>query len=132
MASHELGISHGFSGFSVPDIDAARGFYAETLGLAVTDAGMGLLSLELPGGAMVTVYPKPDHQPAVFTIVNLVVDDIDVAVDGLTAKGVEFIHYDGFGQDEKGIARSGGDNPGPSIAWFTDPAGNILSVLHTD
>jgi len=121
-----LGIQHSFGGFAVPDIDAALAFYGETLGLDVRQGGMGLLRIHLPGGAEVIVYPKPDHVPATYTILNFDVADIDVAVDELTARGVEFLRYDGFPQDEKGISR-GGD---PQIAWFTDPAGNILSVLH--
>jgi predicted enzyme related to lactoylglutathione lyase len=116
----------GFSGFAVPDIDAARAFYGEVLGLEVTDAAMGLLRIELPGGTEVMVYPKEDHAPAVFTILNLAVADIDQAVDALAERGVEFLRYDEFDQDAKGIAT--GDE-GPRIAWFTDPAGNILSVL---
>jgi catechol 2,3-dioxygenase-like lactoylglutathione lyase family enzyme len=126
--ANDLGITAGFSGFAVPDIAAARVFYGETLGLKTGDQGMGLLRLSLPGGAEVTVYPKPDHQPAGFTILNFAVADIDTAVDELTSRGVEFERYDGFEQDDKGIARGGGER-GPSIAWFTDPAGNILSVL---
>jgi catechol 2,3-dioxygenase-like lactoylglutathione lyase family enzyme len=126
--ANDLGITAGFSGFAVPDIAAARAFYGETLGLKTGDPGMGLLRLSLPGGAEVTVYPKPDHQPAGFTILNFAVADIDTAVDELTSRGVEFERYDGFEQDDKGIARGGGER-GPSIAWFTDPAGNILSVL---
>jgi predicted enzyme related to lactoylglutathione lyase len=117
---------NGFSGFAVPDIDAARAFYGEVLGLEVADGGMGLLRIGLPGGTDVMVYPKDDHVPAVFTILNLAVADIDQAVDALAERGVEFLRYDGFDQDEKGIAT--GDE-GPRIAWFTDPAGNILSML---
>ena len=122
-----LGIQHAFSGFAVNDIDAAAAFYAETLGLEVRDDGdMGMLRLVLPGGAEVLIYPKPDHEPAVFTILNFVVADIDVAVDELTERGIEFLRYDDyFEQDAKGIQR-GGD---PQVAWFSDPAGNILSVL---
>jgi catechol 2,3-dioxygenase-like lactoylglutathione lyase family enzyme len=129
MASTALGITHGFSGFSVNDLDAARTFYRSVLELEVADDAMGLLNVTLPTGAEVVVYPKADHQPAVFTILNFAVDDIDGAVDALAARGVEFLRYEGFSQDAKGIARSSEDNPGPSIAWFTDPAGNILSVL---
>ncbi len=126
MTTTGIGIVHGFSGFSVSDLAAAKKFYAETLGLEVTDDDqMGLLTLHLPGGAEPMIYPKPDHEPAVFTILNFVVDNIDVAVDELVARGVEFMRYDDFGQDEKGISR----DDGPMIAWFTDPAGNILSVL---
>lgn len=121
-----LGIEYGFSGFAVSDIDAALTFYGETLGLDIQPGEMGLLRLRLPGGAEVIIYPKPDHVPASYTILNFAVADIDVAVDELTARGVEFLRYDAFSQDEKGVSR-GGD---PQIAWFTDPAGNILSVLH--
>lgn len=119
-----LGDSHAFSGFSTDDIDAARAFYADTLGLRVTDEN-GMLNLHLGGGANVLVYPKDGHQPATYTCLNFPVDDIDAAVDALAARGVTFQRYDGMSQDERGIAR--GD--GPPIAWFTDPAGNILSVL---
>jgi catechol 2,3-dioxygenase-like lactoylglutathione lyase family enzyme len=114
-----------FSGFSVNDLAAARGFYSETLGLQVSEEH-DLLTLHIAGGRDILVYPKPAHTPASFTILNFPVDDIDPAVDELTARGVRFERYDGFEQDEKGIAR--GDD-GPPIAWFTDPAGNILSVL---
>jgi catechol 2,3-dioxygenase-like lactoylglutathione lyase family enzyme len=114
-----------FSGFSVNDLAAARGFYSETLGLQVSEEH-DLLTLHIAGGRDILVYPKPAHTPASFTILNFPVDDIDQAVDELTARGVRFERYDGFEQDEKGIAR--GDD-GPPIAWFTDPAGNILSVL---
>ena len=114
-----------FSGFAVPDIDAARRFYSETLGLDVSDMN-GMLRLGIAGGTSILVYPKPDHVPAVFTILNFPVDDIEAAVDELSRRGVEFERYDGFGQDDKGIARG---EEGPPVAWFTDPAGNILSVL---
>jgi catechol 2,3-dioxygenase-like lactoylglutathione lyase family enzyme len=114
-----------FSGFSVDDIGAAKRFYGDTLGLNVTEEDMGLLGLHIAGGTEIMVYPKESHDPATFTILNFPVDDIDRAVDELTAKGVTFERYDGFDQDEKGIARDGG----PQIAWFKDPAGNILSVL---
>ena len=117
---------HGFSGFAVPDIEAAGTFYREVLGLDVGDGGMGSLRLTLPGGSDVFIYPKEDHEPAVFTILNLEVDDIDEAVDVLAERGVEFLRYDGFQQDERGIAS---DEQGPRIAWFADPAGNIFSVL---
>lgn len=117
---------HGFSGFAVPDIGAASTFYRDVLGLDVGDGGMGTLRVTLPDGADVFVYPKEDHAPAVFTILNLEVDDIDQAVDVLAERGVEFLRYDGFEQDARGIAS--GDE-GPRIAWFTDPAGNIFSVL---
>ena len=121
--------SHAFSGFSVDDISAARAFYADTLGLRVTeDNGMLTLHLAGEGGDRPTlVYPKPNHEPASFTILNFPVDDVEAAVDALAEKGVEFQKYEGedFATDEKGIMRQGG----PLIAWFTDPAGNVLSVL---
>jgi catechol 2,3-dioxygenase-like lactoylglutathione lyase family enzyme len=116
-----------FSGFSVDDIPRAKQFYGETLGLNVSDE-MGGLALHLGGGADVFVYPKDNHVPATFTILNFPVEDVDEAVDRLTAAGVTFERYEGFEQDEKGIAR-GGEGQGPTIAWFKDPAGNILSVL---
>lgn len=118
-----------FSGFSVNDIDAARTFYKEKLGLDVEDNAMGALNLRLPQGGIVFVYPKADHTPASYTILNLEVIDIDVATDELAAAGVQFARYDGMNQDDKGIARGKAANRGPDIAWFTDPAGNILSVL---
>ena len=122
--------TEAFSSFSVDDVPKAKQFYGETLGLKTSDEEMGVLVLHLSGGGQVMVYPKPDHQPAVFTILNFPVDDIDQAVEGLTERGVSFERYEGFDQDEKGISRgqaSGGE--GPSIAWFEDPAGNILAVL---
>jgi catechol 2,3-dioxygenase-like lactoylglutathione lyase family enzyme len=116
--------TEAFSGFSVSDIDAARKFYAGTLGLRVTGQH-GLLTLRLAGGRDTLVYPKADHTPATCTILNFRVDDIDAAVDELTSRGVSFERYEGMEQDAKSIHRGGG----PFIAWFTDPAGNILSVL---
>ena len=113
-----------YSGFAVDDIDKAREFYAETLGLKTTEE-YGLLTLHLAGDRPTLVYPKPDLEPANYTILNFPVDDIDAAVDELTARGVSFERYDGFEQDERGIMRE----EGPYIAWFKDPAGNILSVL---
>ena len=119
--------SKAFSSFSSNDIPAAKRFYGETLGLDVTEE-MGGLGLHLSGGGEVFVYPKDDHAPATFTVLNFPVDDIDEAVDKLTEAGVRFEQYEGELQtDEQGIAR-GGDG-GPNIAWFKDPAGNILSVL---
>jgi predicted enzyme related to lactoylglutathione lyase len=115
-----------FSGFSVDDIGAAKKFYGETLGIRVSELGAGLLTLHIAGDRDIIVYPKPNHEPATFTILNFPVDDIDQAVDELSRRGIEFLRYDGFSQDDKGIAR--GDE-GPPIAWFTDPAGNILAVL---
>ena len=117
--------SEAFSGFAVPDIAEAKDFYGTTLGMRVSDGPMGLLTLYPAGGRDIMVYPKPDHIPAAYTILNFPVDDIDAAVDELASRGVEFLRYDGFEQDEKGIAR--GD--GPDIAWFSDPAGNILAVV---
>ena len=118
--------SHAFSGFSTNDIAKAKEFYGKTLGLQVTeDAGMGMLTLHLAGGGNVLIYPKDNHEPATFTVLNFEVSDIDAAVDDLAAKGVAFEHYEGAGQDAKGIARQ---YP-PPIAWFKDPAGNIVSVL---
>jgi predicted enzyme related to lactoylglutathione lyase len=113
-----------FSGFAVDDVQKAKEFYGETLGLRVSEQ-YGLLTLHIAGDRDVIVYPKPDHTPASFTILNFPVDDIDKAVDELVDRGVRFVRYEGFDQDERGIARG----EGPYIAWFTDPAGNILSVL---
>jgi len=116
-----------FSGFAVDDLEKARQFYGETLGLktSVVDEQYGLLSLDLAGDRGTLVYQKPDHTPAGYTILNFPVDDIDEAVDELAARGVSFERYDDAEQDEKGIFRGGG----PYIAWFRDPAGNVLSVL---
>lgn len=127
QAEHAVGIIDGFSGFAVSDLDAARTFYAETLGLDVTVGEMGMLRIALPGGATVIVYPKPDFVPATYTMLNFAVTDLDATVDELTERGVEFLRYDGFEQNDKGIAAGGGQ--GPDIAWFTDPSGNILAVL---
>jgi catechol 2,3-dioxygenase-like lactoylglutathione lyase family enzyme len=115
-----------FSGFAVPDIAAAKAFYGDTLGLDVTE-DHGMLTLHLAGGRDTIVYPKSDHVPATYTILNFPVDDIEAAVDALADKGVEFQKYAGedLATDDRGIMRQGG----PLIAWFTDPAGNILSVL---
>jgi catechol 2,3-dioxygenase-like lactoylglutathione lyase family enzyme len=114
-----------FSGFAVDDIQKARDFYEGTLGLKVS-AQDGLLTLHLAGGRDTLIYLKPDYTPATYTILNFVVDDIDNAVDELTSRGVRLERYDGFDQDDKGISRAEG---APYIAWFSDPAGNILSVL---
>jgi len=119
-----LANSKAFSGFAVDDIEKAREFYGDTLGLETSEEH-GMLTLHLPGDRPTLVYPKPDHTPANYTILNFSVDDIDGTVDELAARGVRFERYDGFEQDEKGIARGNG----PEIAWFTDPAGNILSVV---
>jgi catechol 2,3-dioxygenase-like lactoylglutathione lyase family enzyme len=114
-----------FSGFAVPDLQQARAFYEDTLGLRVSEEN-GLLTLHLAGGRDTLVYPKPDHTPATYTILNFPVPDIDAAVGELAKRGVQFERYDGFGQDANGISRG---EEGPPIAWFKDPAGNILAVL---
>jgi predicted enzyme related to lactoylglutathione lyase len=118
--------SKAFSGFSVDDIAKAKQFYGETLGLKVTEEN-GLLTLHIAGDRPTVVYPKPNHTPASFTILNFPVDDIESAVDQLTERGIRFERYEGtpMATDEKGIFRGGG----PLIAWFTDPAGNVLSVI---
>ena len=116
--------SKAFSGFAVDDVEKARDFYGATLGLNTSEEN-GMLTLHLAGDRDTLIYPKPDFEPATYTILNFPVEDIERAVDELTARGVSFERYDAFDQDEKGIAR--GD--GPDIAWFKDPAGNILSVL---
>jgi catechol 2,3-dioxygenase-like lactoylglutathione lyase family enzyme len=116
--------SKAFSGFSVNDVPAAREFYEKTLGMTVAEQH-GMLQLSVAGGAQVLVYPKPNHEPASFTILNFPVPDVEAAVDELTSRGVSFVRYEGFDQDDKGIFRGGG----PLIAWFTDPAGNVLSVV---
>ena len=118
-----------FSGFAVDDIGKAKQFYAETLGLEVTEEN-GMLTLHIAGDRPILVYPKPNHTPASFTILNFPVDDIEPAVDQLAARGVVFERYEGTpaATDEKGIFRGGG----PLIAWFTDPAGNVLSVVESE
>ena len=115
-----------FSGFSVDDIPAAKRFYGETLGLDVTEEN-GMLTLQIAGDAAILVYPKENHEPASFTILNFPVADIEPAVDGLAERGVSCERYEGseMETDEKGIFRGGG----PLIAWFKDPAGNVLSVI---
>ena len=116
-----------YSGFAVDDLEKAREFYGETLGLrtsVISEEG-GVMSLDLAGDRGTLIYQKPDYTPATYTILNFPVDDIDKAVDELAARGVRFERYDGFDQDEKGISR----DMGPYIAWFKDPAGNILAVL---
>jgi len=119
-----------FSGCSVDDLQKAKQFYTHTLGLELEDETMGL-RLQLPGGGKLFIYPKPDHQPASYTMLNFVVDDIDTAVDELVNAGVTFERYDNMPgkQDDKGILRGRSAGQGPDIAWFKDPAGNILSVL---
>lgn len=125
-----------FSSFAVKDVDSARAFYGTKLGLNVRDGEMGDLEIHGRAGPPVFVYPKPDHQPAVFTVLNLQVRDIDEAVDGLIGAGIKMEHYNGengIQTDSKGVARGekqGGK--GPSIAWFRDPSGNILSVMESE
>jgi predicted enzyme related to lactoylglutathione lyase len=121
--------SKAFSGFSVDDIAKAKQFYGETLGLTVTEEN-GMLTLHLAGDRPVLAYPKPDHSPASFTILNFPVSDIEAAVDDLAKRGVRFERYEGseIETDEKGIFRGGG----PLIAWFKDPAGNVLSVIEAE
>jgi len=119
-----------FSGFSVDNLAAAKEFYSTTLSLTVEPDGVGA-RLHLPGGGAVFFYPKEDHQPASFTILNFAVEDIDAAVDDLTSRGVTFERYEGIrGIDAKGIMRGREHNTGPDIAWFLDPARNVLSVIH--
>jgi predicted enzyme related to lactoylglutathione lyase len=118
--------SPAFSGYSADDIPRAMQFYGETLGLSVSE-DHGLMTLHLPGDRDTLIYPKERHEPATFTVLNFPVEDIERAVDDLVARGVEFERYEGMDQDARGISRGGG----PLIAWFTDPAGNILSVLQT-
>ncbi len=120
-----FGATRVFSSFAVGDVAAARTFYGETLGLRVSEEH-GLLFLHVAGGHDIVVYSKPGHVPATFTILNFPVEDVDRAVDQLAERGVRFERYDGFEHDEKGIVRR---EDGPPIAWFTDPAGNILAVL---
>jgi len=116
-----------FSGFSADDIPAAKRFYGETLGIEVSEEN-GMLTLQLSGDRPTLIYPKPNHQPADFTILNFPVADIDRAVDQLIERGVELERYPGMEQDERGVLRAGG----PPIAWFKDPAGNVLAVLQQD
>jgi catechol 2,3-dioxygenase-like lactoylglutathione lyase family enzyme len=118
--------TEAFSGFAVPDVDAAKRFYGDTLGISVTEEE-GMLALHIAGGRDVLVYPKPDHAPANYTILNFPVPNVERAVDELAARGVEFERYPEMeaDTDDKGIFRGGG----PLIAWFTDPAGNILSII---
>jgi catechol 2,3-dioxygenase-like lactoylglutathione lyase family enzyme len=116
--------SHGFAGFSTNDLARARDFYGQTLGLEVTEEN-GMLTLHLAGGGTVLIYPKDNHEPASYTVLNFPVGDIDQAVDGLTRAGIRLERYEGANQDERGIVRG----YGPPIAWFKDPAGNVLSVL---
>ncbi len=123
-----LDASKAYSGFAVPDLEQAKEFYGDTLGLKVNDLDVGpgqVLELHV-GDRPILIYPKPDFTAATYTILNFPVDDVDATVDELAGNGVKFERYEGFDQDDKGIAR---DGPGGGIAWFTDPAGNILSVI---
>lgn len=122
-----FGNTPAISSFAVNDLEAAREFYGKTLGLTVEDLpyGGGLLSIGTGDGRTIMVYPKPDFTPATYTVIHFQVDDVDAAVDQLTSAGLTMDRYDGFDQDDKGIAR---DSLGPAIAWFRDPAGNILAV----
>lgn len=116
-----------FSGYSVDDISKAKTFYEKILGISVKDSPMGILELHIAGSTPLILYPKPDHQPASFTVLNFPVEDIEIAVDQLIAKGVTFEQYEApIKTNSKGICKS---DQGPQIAWFKDPAGNILSVL---
>ena len=118
--------SHAYSGFAVDDLDKAQRFYGETLGLKTSVLEEGtLLQIDLAGDRPTLIYIKPDFTPATYTILNFPVEDVEKAVDDLSSNGVEFERYEGFDQDDKGIDRSG---PGGGIAWFKDPAGNILAV----
>jgi catechol 2,3-dioxygenase-like lactoylglutathione lyase family enzyme len=120
--------SHAFSGFSTNDLAKSKEFYGQTLGLEVTEEN-GMLTLHLAGGGSVLIYPKDNHEAATFTVLNFPVNDIDRAADGLIQAGIRFERYEGSNQDERGIARPPKPEYGPPIAWFKDPAGNILSVL---
>jgi catechol 2,3-dioxygenase-like lactoylglutathione lyase family enzyme len=121
-----LSSATAFSGFSAGDIGQEKTFYADTLGLKVTEEN-GMLTLDLAGGQRVLVYPKDDHQPATYTVLNFEVADIEAAVDDLASRGVEFLRYEAFPQDERGIMRE----YGPPIAWFADPAGNVLALIQS-
>lgn len=114
-----------FSGFSIRDLEVSKKFYGETLGLTVTENEMGFLELTLGSGARVLAYVKPNHEPASFTILNFVVEDVTASVDALVERGVSMEKYDGMPQDDKGVMKGNG----PDIAWFLDPSGNVLSLL---
>jgi extradiol dioxygenase family protein len=125
----EIAFTKAFSSYSVNDLKKANTFYAETLGVPVKETDEGL-SLELDGGRSVFIYPKEDHTPATFTVLNFQVKDIDSAVDELTGRGIRFESFTGeMKTDEKGIFRGDASGNGPNIAWFKDPAGNFLSVI---
>ena len=124
-----LGKTKAFSGFSVDDVPRTKEFYGQTLGLEVTEEN-GMLTLHIAGDRPTLIYPKPDHTPATYTILNFQVDDVEKTVDGLTERGVQFERYPGTETetDDKGVFRGGG----PLIAWFKDPAGNVLSVIQSE
>lgn len=121
-------VSRAFSGFSITDTAESRAFYSEILGISVTENSMGFLELHLASGATVLAYVKPNHEPASFTILNIPVDDVDAAVAELAERGVSMTRYEGMPQGENGVMKGNG----PDIAWFTDPSGNIISVLAID
>lgn len=124
-------VNGAFSSLSTDDLKSAKKFYSEILGLKLENEKMGLQFI-LPGGGKLFIYPKDKHKPADFTVLNFVVNDIDKAVDELLSLGVTFAIYEGFHQDKKGIARDPSGKHGPAIAWFKDPAGNILSVIQEE
>jgi len=125
-------LDESFTSFSVKDVDAAKKFYKDKLGIDVSDQKESGLSLTL-GDQSIYLYPKEDHKPATFTVLNIAVTDIDAAVDELTSRGIEFESYGGdIATDDKGIFRGGDKGMGPNIAWFKDPSGNILSVIENE
>ena len=125
-----MNIKGAFSSYSTNDVEAAKRFYRDMLGLDIKE-DMGGIGLNFPSGQQVFIYPKPDHQPATYTVLNLVVDDINSTIDELTAKGVTFERYDNMPseQDERGVLRGKDAGMGPNIAWFKDPSGNILALV---
>lgn len=128
-----LTVQSAFSGYSVDDLDGAERFYRDTLGLTVRRAAMGGLELDVTGGAPVFVYPKDDdHEPASYTVLNLVVPDIVAAADHLAENDVPLERYEGFDQDERGIVHSTDPDQGPTIAWFRDPARNVIALIQAD
>jgi catechol 2,3-dioxygenase-like lactoylglutathione lyase family enzyme len=131
VETKEIAFTKAFSTFSVDDLQKAKNFYGQTLGVDVTESEEGL-SLQFDDSVNIFIYPKPNHQPATFTVLNFPVDDIDKAVDKLTGLGIRFESFEGeMKTDEKGIFRGAENNEGPNIAWFKDPAGNFLSVIET-
>jgi len=121
--------SKAFSSFAVKDIQQSKTFYEDTLGLKVKDNPMGLIELHIKGGTSVLVYPKPDHVPATFTVLNFPVEDVEKTVDELAKKGITFEQYPDLKTDKKGISRSA---EGPTVAWFKDPSGNILAIMENE